>query len=327
MSISNVIASVFTLCCCAVVYAMMCMASSMAMAQENEMGIESPQKRWVVYYADEHPATVFNEYDIIVFDRVAHPPLQPLHAGHKVILGYISGGEIEQVRDDFEQVKAANVLLKENPHWPGAFAVDVRHPEWTRYLIEDVIPDVLQHGFQGIFIDTLDSVEDLEVNDPVKYAGMIQAAATMVSTIRQHYPDIKIMVNRGFRVMPLIAKDVDYVLAEGILVNYDFEKGNHSLFPDEIYQEYVNKMRQLKKEAPHLQLFTLDYWNMDDEKTVKEIYAKQHANGFFPYVTTIDLDNIHAEPKIIYDEIPFVCVQKVHIVCVAGNLAVSGDGG
>ncbi len=267
-----------------------------AHAAAEESRIVAPDKQWIVYYANEAKAREFNSYDIIVFDRDKHPSLQDLKGRNRVILGYVSAGEIETYRTDFEQVKQANALLEENPNWPGHFAVDVRNPEWTRYIIEDVIPSILQKGFKGIFLDTLDSVEAMELQQPEKYAGMIEASANMIKMIRQHYPNIKIMVNRGFHVMPQVVHEVDYVLAEGILVNYDFDDGEHTLFPDHVYEEYAAKMLALKQKAPHLQLLALDYWHMDDTEMVKTIYEKHEANGFLPYVTTIELNQVDPRP-------------------------------
>jgi polysaccharide biosynthesis protein PelA len=268
-----------------------------ASAQEDQPRITPPNKQWVVYYGSELPASSFRDYDIVVFDREKHPSIQNLKSEGKVVLGYISVGEAESYRSDYEQVKATHALLEENPNWPGHFAVDVRKPEWTQYLVEEVVPQVIKAGFHGIFVDTLDSVEDLEVKDPQKYQGMTVAAANVIKAIRLHYPNLRIMINRGFNVMPYIAQDVDYLLAEGVLSNYNFETRKGVLFPDEVYAEYAGKMHALKKAAPQLQLVTLDYWDMSDTKGVKELYRRHKANGFMPYVTTIELDRVDVEPK------------------------------
>jgi polysaccharide biosynthesis protein PelA len=265
--------------------------------EDGQPRIAPPAKRWVVYYDDKLPSDAFAPYDLIVFDRDRHPPIQNLKAEGKILLGYISAGEAERYRPDYRTVRATHELLEENPNWPGHFAVDVRKPEWTKYLIEEVIPQILHRGFQGIFIDTLDSIEDMEARDPVKYMGMVVAAAQMVRTIRLHYPNIRIMVNRGFAVMPAIAEDVDYLLAEGIQVQYDLKGGKHRLFPDAVYLEYVDKLHTLKRQAPGLQLMTLDYWDMTDTNGVKEIYRRHKANGLNPYVTTVTLDRLDPEPE------------------------------
>ncbi len=254
------------------------------------------QKKFIIYYSDEQPDDEFANYDVIVFDREAHPPLGNLNSKGKVLLGYLSGGELDSTRSDFAKIKNNHILLEENPNWKGSFIVDVRSPAWTAYLIEDVIPEILRQGFDGIFVDTLDSVEDLEVRNPTKYIGMIQGTTNMIKTIRMHYPNMKIMINRGYKILPHIARDIDYVLAEGTMAEYNFETGKSKLFDDEIYQEYAQKVMDLKAKAPHLQIMAVDYWDMNDIEGVKNIYLKHRDNGFIPYVTTIDLEQIHHQP-------------------------------
>lgn len=264
---------------------------------QGDQRVDPRGEKWIAYYSDTHQPADFKPYDILVFDREKHPPLENLKAQRKTILGYMSVGEAEKDRYDYEQVKATNSLLKENPNWPGIFAVDVRKPEWTRYLIEDVIPKIIQSGFHGVLIDTLDSVEALEAEDPRQYKGMVDASVRMIKTIRMHYPDLKIMINRGFKTMPHVAQSIDYFLAESMLVNYDFKNENHSLFPDDTYQDYVAQIQAIKKQAPHLYVMTLDYWNMEDDEMVKTIYERQRQQGFAPYVSTIALNNVFGEPQ------------------------------
>jgi polysaccharide biosynthesis protein PelA len=283
---------------CALLVVVWCMVGGGAVqAQDNQPRITSPNMHWVVYYGSALPSSHFDRYDLIVFDRDQHPPMQNLKAKGKTLLGYVSVGEAEKYRPDYEMVRATHALLEENPNWPGHFAVDVRNSAWTKYLVEIVIPQVIKSGFDGIFVDTLDSVVELEAQDPVKYKGMTQAAANVIRTIHLNYPNLKIMINRGFDVMPMIAQDVNYVLAEAVLANYDFKTKKHSLFPDAVYQEYVDKMYALRQAAPHLRFVTLDYWNMQDVKGVKEIYRRHRENGFIPYVSTIELDAVHMEPQ------------------------------
>jgi uncharacterized protein (TIGR01370 family) len=278
-------------------YMMLLLITHSSHAQDDQPRIDPPAQNWVVYYGSTLPSSHFDRYDIIVFDRDKHPSLQNLKAKGKTLLGYVSVGEAEKYRVDYEAVRATHALLEENPNWPGHFAVDVRNPAWTKYLVENVIPQVIKAGFHGIFVDTLDSVVELEAKDPEKYKGMTLAAAKAIQTIRLNYPHLKIMINRGFDVMPYIAHDVNYVLAEAVLASYDFTTKKHSLFPETVYQEYVDKMQALQTKAPHLRFMTLDYWNMQDVKGVKEIYRRHRENGFMPYVSTIALDTVHTEPQ------------------------------
>jgi hypothetical protein len=53
----------------------------------------------------------------------------------------------------------------------------------------------------------------------------------------------------------------------------------------------------LKKRFPKLQIMSLDYWDPADTKGVATIYSTQRANGFIPYVSTIELNRVVEEPS------------------------------
>ncbi|MCB1734597.1 MAG: endo alpha-1,4 polygalactosaminidase [Gammaproteobacteria bacterium] len=251
---------------------------------------------WVVYYAAEVPVTVFDPYELVVFDSEAHPPLQGLKERGKTVLGYLSLGEVESHRDWFGEVREAGLLIQENPVWKGSWFVDVRDRRWTKRVIEDLIPRILHRGFDGVFLDTLDNPPHLERTDPKRYARMTEAAARLVRSIRRHYPDITIMQNRGYELLPDVGDSIDAVLGESVFADYDFDKKVYQRVPEDLYREQRAILREAQQQHPKLAIYTLDYWDPADTAGVAAIYAEQRANGFRPYVATIDLDKVVPEP-------------------------------
>lgn len=79
-------------------------------------------------------------------------------------------------------------MLDENCHWPGSFFVDVRSRAWQDIMLNEIVPGVMQQGFNGVFFDTLDNPVHLEATEPSRYAGMARAAASLVEPIRLHHP-------------------------------------------------------------------------------------------------------------------------------------------
>lgn len=252
---------------------------------------------WAVYYGSAEQPQKFKNFDVVVFDAETHPALQPLLYRGKDLLGYISGGEAEDYRPNFQELKERGLLLVENPDWKGHFVIDIRKPEWAQYVIEEAIPRILRKGFNGIMIDTLDSPLALEAKDPKTYAGMKEAATHLVRAIRYHYPNLVIMVNRGFEILPQVGGDINYLLAESVRVKYDSKTKAFSYFPDEVYQYHVNLFHEAQKANPHLKIVTLDYWDVKDKKGVKALYNVQRKNGFIPYVATMDLQSLCTEPE------------------------------
>ncbi|MBF0161488.1 MAG: endo alpha-1,4 polygalactosaminidase [Magnetococcales bacterium] len=258
------------------------------------MGEET--KRFLVYYGDTTPIEVLDPYDLLVFDSHAHIPLHTLADRGKTLLGYLSLGEVASNRPYFARVQADNILLDENPNWPGSYHVDVRSPHWSARVIEELIPDILRRGFHGLFLDTLDNPPHLERTDPRRYQGMTEAAARLVRTIRKHYPLIYIMVNRGYEILPVVAPQIQGILGESIRSRFDFASKLYQWVDEDEYRQQVTILQNMRKKHPHLTLFSLDYRDPQDSQGMMRCYKEQRANGFIPYVATPDLERIVLEP-------------------------------
>jgi uncharacterized protein (TIGR01370 family) len=252
--------------------------------------------KWVVIYTNKVPIDALIPYQTIVLDSRYHPRLQPLIDRNKSLLGYLSLGEVEKYRPYYKELEKEGILLGTNRNWPDSRYVDLRDPRWTRRVIEELIPAILHKGFNGIFLDTLDNAAQLERRDPVKYKGMTQAAVRLVKTIRQHYPRIAIMMNRGYEILPKVARDIDIVLGESVYADYNFNTKTYQRVPKALYEKQVKWLKAAKAIAPGLKVFTLDYWRPQDRAGIEQIYRAQRRNGFHPYVATVKLHRVIPEP-------------------------------
>jgi uncharacterized protein (TIGR01370 family) len=257
---------------------------------------EKPIRKWVVYYGDRLPVKEFFPFQLVVMDTQHHIPLEGFRENNMTILGYINLGEIEERQHIFKDPLIKQFLLQENPHWKGSYFVDLRHKAWVKLVIEELIPQTLFAGFDGIFIDTLDNAEFLEQTDPEKFKGMKEAAGNLIKTIRYHYPGIKIMVNRAYYLLPVIGDIINMELGESVYTTYNFKTKEYEFVSTEDYQLQVEILQKAKKDFKNLQVFTLDYWNPKDKEMYKNIYKLQRDNGFTPYVSTLSLDTVITEP-------------------------------
>lgn len=253
---------------------------------------------WAVYYGADAATQDLLHYRMLVLESEAHPSLLPLLEKNVAVLAYLSLGEVVKHRSYFDKLKEDGLLIQENKNWADSHVIDIRDPRWSMLIIHDLIPYLLQQGFDGVFLDTLDSSLELERTQPRRYPGMKQAALRLVQQIRLHYPTIKIMVNRAYELLPQLGKDIDMVLGESVYATYDFSSKTYRLVDAAGYRYQLNLLTSLKQKFPHLQIMTLDYWNPDDPAGMAKIYAQQRRNGFSPYVATISLNQIILEPKL-----------------------------
>ena len=248
--------------------------------------------RWAAYYHMQAPLSSLLSFDLLVLDSEHHPKLAPLKAAQIPLLGYISVGE---VRDpETKRFLSSSSILGKNPHW-DSYIVDVRDPKWADYIVNKAVPAALARGFDGVMLDTMDSPLHLESTNPRTYQGMSESLIHIVQRIRKKHPNIKIMVNRAFEILPEIAPQIDMLLAESTLSHYDFESNEASEQPDAVYMQYVEKIHHARRLIPNLSVYTLDYWDMNDSTGVSHIYETQRKHGFVPYVTTPNLTIIHHE--------------------------------
>jgi polysaccharide biosynthesis protein PelA len=251
-------------------------------------------KQWAVYYDQVLPASAFKGYDLVVFDRRHYPKFDKIKRKTRV-LAYVSIGEVYANVPEKEELANENALLFRNSKW-NSHAVDMTSPLW-RTLVLSYVDDAVNKGFDGVMLDTIDSpLHWAQTQAPERLDAMIEATASLVRAMRDRHPSLKIMVNRGFDVLPLIASDIDYVLAESTLTQPDETSGQFAFFSPQTIREVAAQLHRTVAFAPQLQVLTLDYWNMDDVNGLERIYALQRAQGFAPYVTTPDLITHTPEP-------------------------------
>jgi len=173
------------------------------------------------------------EYDMAIVDPDNHFPIEFLK-DQIILIAYVSLGEAEIYRKYWEKIKNEEWVLGDNPDWKGNFYVDVRSKEWMDIIIDEVIPPIIEQGFKGIFMDTLDTSIMLEDEDPEKYEGVNDAMVELVKGIHEKYPDLYLISNNGFAILGTVSPYLSGALAEDIYTMPDFDNGGYK---DE--QQYI----------------------------------------------------------------------------------------
>lgn len=250
--------------------------------------------RWAAYYDKNIPAERFENLDLVIFDLEHHPDFSPIK-DKTTLLAYISLGEVHGHLPEKDMLKKADALLYKNKNW-DSYAVDLASPLWRKMVLTRV-SDALGKGFDGVMLDTVDSpLHWAGQQSPKRQEAMQREAVELIRAMRAAHPDMKIMLNRGFEILPEISPELDYVLAESILTQKDDLSGQFKLFEANTYADAVAQLHRSVSSTEHLKIFTLDYWDVDDVDGLAKIYALQRASGFMPYVTSQDLRRYTPEP-------------------------------
>lgn len=256
--------------------------------------------RWLVFYGTTADETILASYDIVILDFGFQGSISRIAAaGGARVCGYASLGEI-RTSDPLLEFLDQEALLPENPDWPGTRRVDVRHPSWRSLVLDRQIPAIASRGFTGCMFDTLDTPPYLEHSDPARYRGMRDAAAELVDSIRMRWPEMMLIMNRGYALLPDLVQKIDAVIAESLLTAPDPETGRFAWVESHAVETQLALLGPALHRRPPLPILSLDYWDPNDPKTIEEIYRRERALAHHPYVATRLLDKIfpeHLEPE------------------------------
>ncbi len=256
----------------------------------------STARRWGVDYGAATDPVLAKACALLVLEPHHARPIAPLRGHGSIVLGYVSFGEVERSRPYFAGLEKAGALRAANPNWPDARLADLRHPAWRAAVLDRLVPAILALGYDGIFIDTMDNAEAMERQDPVTNKGMVAAGVSLIAAVRARFPRIRIMLNRGYALLPDVAPKIDYLLGEAMASRWNFTAKHYELLSDSDWAWQAGRLRAAQVQNPALSLMTLDYWDPADTKQVAALYARERAAGFSPYVATLALDRLVPEP-------------------------------
>jgi len=217
------------------------------------------------------------EYDLVIVQAEHHTPadLHTLQQRGATPFGYLSLTEV------METESTAPWILRDarNLAW-NTLLVDCRSAAWQAFVLEERIPYLLQRGLQGLFLDTVDVA--------LQYADILPGVETLLRRIRAHYPDLPVLVNRGFTVLDTVAQIADGVVFESFTT---YHNGPHyaAWTGSDLFWTMQMAVRLQQTLRTRLVL-TIDYAAPDDLALRRRAEQRAKAYGFTPFVSTCFLD-------------------------------------
>lgn len=250
---------------------------------------KSPTLQWIVYYGDKLKTADLKNIDWAIVDQDIDP--RPLRNGRTKFIAYVSVGEAEEYRDYWTKVKSSGALVEKNPNWQGAHLVDIRSKIWRDILEGHTLKKIIAKGFDGVFLDTIDTAIYLEDKDPKRYAGSKKALVDFVKSLKKKHPNLIVVPNNGLEVLERYAEDVDAVLVEDLYTHYDFEKKKSVATQSDIITEkekLLDRFRTSQKKP----VLNLLYETSVQTELAKFAVSRSGQKGYLWYLTTVDLMKI-----------------------------------
>ena len=245
---------------------------------------------WIVFYGSESHAPKLPAVDLAILES-DHWDATLLINGKTQYYGYLSLGEAESNRPYFKRIQNKDFVLHKNPNWPQSHYVDIRSKDWQNIVLNQLIPQILKKGYQGIFLDTIDTAIYLEDTQPEKYKGSKKEMVDFIKKIRKTYPSLKIIPNNGLELLSEWGGIIDGVLVEDLHTQYNFKTNRYQKTNSKVTEQKLTHLKDFlsKHKKPVLNLI---YAKQPDDKLAQYGIEESKRLGLEWYVTTLSLTKL-----------------------------------
>lgn len=237
-----------------------------------------------INYSSEVPIQDLRAYDTCILSAQMRTALPERVHPSQTFLGYLSVCEIAPDAPYRENAFTKGVTVSgKNTTWKSDL-IDPSQPSWQNFILNDLAPAIINKGFDGFFLDTAESVEYLAQQSPEKSQQYYAGLSNLVKKLRAQYPKKKIVINRGFAVLPELYDTVDAVLTESLFQAYDYDNNRAIDTPETDTAWLLPKLKAAHKAG--LTVYITDFVEPNNHTLAQATAQRILAEGFIPLITT-----------------------------------------
>lgn len=260
----------------------------------------------VAFFYQQHPPVhTFPLYQAVVVQPYADiNPAQFSHASF-MLYGYASLGEVSEASSLMKSIPSTWIKAR-NADWHSA-VMDASNPTWQAFFIDHVIAPLVDKGYRGVFLDTLDSYH-LFAKTPAEIALQEKGIETMIAAIHTRFPTLHILVNRGFELIPQIKPFISGVVVESLFKTFNTKTHRYGDTSERDQHVLLQRLQAIK--AMGLPVIVIDYLPENDTAEAERDAKKIAELGFIPWITNQSVtargvSTFHIVPRkvlVLYDE-------------------------
>ncbi len=272
------------------------------------------EESFYVSYAERPQLTQILAHDWSILSADAEFDRNRIHLAGRKVIGYLSVGEVARNARYLKRVKALKIpFLDLNAEW-NSDAVDLSSPLWRKFVVEELAPALVSKGFDGFFLDTMDTVEGMAEKYPERAKTMRQGLEELVRSLKERYPRHYLIANRGFALVEKSPELFDAMLVESLYGTYDFKSKTYGEISAEGSAWLLDRMNRIKKQGTPV--FVLDYASPRETQKAQALAKKIRDQRFCPLVTPVDL---------MGEELAPLLPVKRRILCLYGSTGTSSE--
>ncbi|MGC8611947.1 MAG: endo alpha-1,4 polygalactosaminidase [Athalassotoga sp.] len=233
-------------------------------------------KNFVFYYGKDE-INQLSQYDLAVVqpDAYSTSEIKEIEL-HTKLIAYMSIGESENKNN----VDPSWILAK-NENW-NSYMIDVRKQGWRNYIINVLAKKIKDMGYDGFFLDTVDTA--------VQFPQTADAMASLIKDIREAYPGMIIIQNRGFPLLSKTGPYIDGVLWEDFASKYNFINGTYEKV--DINPVEVDQQINLAKKFGY-KILALSYAGENDYDLMNYIFSMYEKYDVLGSITNLYINSIY----------------------------------
>ena len=249
--------------------------------------LEKEDTRLYVNYSAKPPAAALLAFNLCILDPGADVDLRVGHENGNRYLAYLSTVEAAKGSALARLVEERQIpILGKNENW-GSTLLDIRAPGWQEAMVDALTPEALRLGYDGLFLDTVDSLSMLEKAVPKDAAAFRGAMVGMIRQLHERYPDKSIVINRGFDLLPDLRGSVSGVLVESVYQTFDPQTREFKAASPTDSAWLEGKIRAAQ--GLGLKVYAVDYVDPKNSALAKATADRLRALGCVPFITTPEL--------------------------------------
>lgn len=238
------------------------------------------------FYAPFAPLDSLAQFDQVVVQPEHIGNLAALQKNGAEVFAYLSVGEAEPFRTGYRTLDK-RWFLGTNRGW-NSDIIDLTQRGWRDHLIEQRMATLWAQGYRGFFLDTLDSYQAV-IKDPAGQAAQARALAELIRAMHQRFPGVKLLLNRGFEVLPEVAPLAVGMVAESLFQGWD-PAGKRYVEISERDRTWLLGRLKEARDRYRLPVTVIDYLPPRQRELARQTARRIIELGFTPWIANPELD-------------------------------------
>lgn len=256
-----------------------------------------------LFYGSAAPLDELKAFDIVVVESEHGDDPRRYRKPYSELYAYVSVGEAHPTRSWFKDIPPG-ARLAGNADW-DSLVIDLAHPEWADFLAERVVAPLWEKGYRGFFLDTLDSYRlAKQFDEAAQQAGLV----AVIEKLHQRFPGIRLILNRGFEVVPKVKDKVQMVAAESLFRGWDAGSKRYVEVKAADRDWLLGKLREVR-DSYGIPVLAIDYVAPQERALTRATAERIKALDIVPWVTdsalaTLGVGQREVVPRkiaVIYD--------------------------